>query len=51
MLTGYGSGFAPHLHVFCAHTEVSKHDLALALLPYWPETRLGLLSASQSSGE
>lgn len=49
MLAGYGGGFAPGLRVLCAHTEVSKCDLALSQLHHWSETRLEPLPASQSS--
>lgn len=51
VLAGYRGGFAPGLHVLCAHTEVSKRDLALSQLHHWSEAGLGLLSASQSCRE
>lgn len=41
MLAGYGGGFAPGLRVLCAHTEVSKCDLALSQLHHWSEAWQG----------
>lgn len=46
MLAGHGDGTErDHLHVLCAHTEVSTCEPALLQLPHWSEAWLGPLSA------